>query len=444
MKLINKIFCGFTILILFGCSKSEVDLVFDQLPEERMGERLEELQNKLLESPYGWHVSLPTSAGGAFGFYMDFHEDQTVDMVGDITDETASLLATSTYRVTWVMNASLIFDTYNYITLLQDPGAVVDGASSGSGLQSDIEFEYVRSTTDSLILKGKKYQNAMILTKVTAEEKEKYTTGGFKDIIDDYVDFFANHLNNYINFTKDGVSTKMALKYNHGAKTLTYEVIEVDESVSSSSGKFFYSLNGIGLATDLSYGDLQLSSGKIKADGKFYIYDTKGTEYEVFQNEVPLTPLKSLFNYNGTYKSIYISGNALPSGVSSSFNDVFNAMVSRFAATNRTITSVEFAFQNSTTVKINIRYLSGTTAYLADASFSYVYSDGILTLSNYTPSVSNTNWTTRATQIGAFADWLKTGPFKVDWVSSTNASVTGLGGLYRVEDEGAFFYGVLQ
>src|SRR5690606_12260500 len=142
MKKIYYLFCA---MITMSCSKNETIDVFDELPEERIGKKLEELQDKLLESPYGWNASLPTSGSGGYGFYMDFHEDQTIDMFADLNVETAGVKGTSTYRIKWVMYPTLLFDTYNYITMLQDPASGVYGGVSGSGLKSDIEFEYIRS-----------------------------------------------------------------------------------------------------------------------------------------------------------------------------------------------------------------------------------------------------------------------------------------------------------
>ncbi|NGM60545.1 DUF4302 domain-containing protein [Sphingobacterium sp. SGG-5] len=435
-------------LISMSCSKKETINVFEALPEERIGVKLEELQNKLLESPYGWKVSLPTSGSGGYGFYMDFHEDQTVDMFADLNIETAAVKGTSTYRIKWVMYPTLLFDTYNYITMLQDPTSDVYGGESGSGLKSDVEFEYLRSTPDSIILRGKKYQNELILIKASQEDKTRFEEGKYGEIIESYQEFFVENKNNYILINKDGVDYKVGVTYNHSAKTFAYEALELDESISTGASKFAYTIQGIEILTDLTYGGVTLKRGLIKQDGKLYLYDADGNEYMVFQNANPLTPLKFLFNYNGTYKSIKIEGPdlpaSLPAGVTSSFNTVYDGMVTRFSYSNRVIESVEFSLLNSTTAKVNIWYYSGTTRFLADASFTYIYENGIITLSNYTPSVSNSNWNSRISQIGNFVNWLQSGPFRVDWVVSSDPSVEGIGGLYRVDDASSFFYGKLQ
>ncbi len=446
MKKIYYLFCA---MITMSCSKNETINVFDELPEERIGKKLEELQDKLLESPYGWNASLPTSGSGGYGFYMDFHEDQTIDMFADLNVETAGVKGTSTYRIKWVMYPTLLFDTYNYITMLQDPASGVYGGVSGSGLKSDIEFEYIRSTADSIILRGKKYENELILTKASQSDKQRFEEGKYVDIIEGFQDFFFENKNNYIVITKGGVDYKVGIIYNHSTKTFAYETLELNESISRGESKFCYTIQGIGMLTDLTYADVTLKRGQIKENGGLYLYDSEGNEYEVFQNPNPLTPLKFLFNYNGTYKSIKIEGPdipaSLPSGVTSSFNDIYNDMVARFlSSSNRKVESVEFVLINSTTAKINIWYYSGSSRFLADASFTYTYENGIITLSNYTPSVSNSNWNSRLLQIGDFIDWIMSGPFRIDWVISYDPSVEGIGGLYRIDDPSSFFYGKAQ
>lgn len=440
---------NYLIIILFaalaGCSKAnDVDLLFDGLPEERMAERLKELQDKLLEAPNGWNVSLPTTGKGAYGFYMKFNEDQTVDMVADLTNSSAVTMSTSTYRIKWVMNASLIFDTYNYITMLQDPNPSVYGGAAGSGLKSDIEFEYIRSAGDSMILRGKKYQNNLVLIKASASEQAQYESGALLDIVQSYQDFFATHYNNYVLVTTKDGEQKVALTYNHSDKKLTYQVVEEDRSVTSGSGKFFYSTNGIGLATDFSYKGINFISGRFKSGGKSYLYDAAGNEYEILQNPVPLTPVLSIFGYNKTYKALYV-GTSLPGGVSSGFNALYQSAIAKFAAMNpsRTLLDLKFTFTNSNTATITIRNTNGTSTYTGNAIFSYTLTeDGTLTLSN--PSYDN-NWAARVNELIDVQNFFTSrGPFKVDYASSSTDPTKILGGLYSIADPGIFFYGTFQ
>jgi hypothetical protein len=150
-----------------------------------------------------------------------------------------------------------------------------------------------------------------------------------------------------------------------------------------------------------------------------------------------------LFLYNGTYKELYI-GNSLPAGVTSGFNTAYQACVTKFAAMNpkRTLVDVRFVLTNSTTATVITRNNNGTSTFIANASFQYTYNNGIITLSN---PVYDGNWAARTAQLIDIQNYFATGgPFKVDYVQSSNTSVTGLGGLYRVADNTSFFYGTLR
>ena len=432
------IYLFFAVLVFAGCNKNiDPDLTFGKLPEERMAERNAELKSKLTGAENGWIASLTTGASGGFGFYMKFLPDEKVLMMGDLSEESTTIVDTSTYRIKYVMNTSLIFDTYNYLSLLQDPSPDVFGGIPAQGYRSDIEFEYIRSTADSIFLRGKRYQNNLYLVKASSAQASDYKSGKLLDKITDLFSYLDDHSNNYINI--NGITNKIATSIGDN-KLITFQYANEKDSIITVNGKYNFDLEGINFPDGVVLNGITFSRG-VLANNILKLYDLSGKEYLVAQNGVPIIPFKLAFGYNKTYKGILITGQALPAGVTSSFNAVFNGMVARFNATGRTIQTLEIRFTNSTTLAVNLWYLSGTSRFLADASFKYTYEDGILTLTNYTPAVSNANWNTRIAQIGNFVDWLQSGPFKVDWVASSNPSVGSLGGLYRVADPTSIFYG---
>lgn len=425
--------------MMAGCRKNEVTLVNGGLPEERIMERLAELRGKLTGAETGWMAALTTTAGGGYGFYMKFGPDEKVTMMGDLDEDAATQPQTSTYRVKWVMNASLLFDTYNYITLLQDPDPKVSGGKPGSGLKSDIEFEYIRSSGDSVILRGKKYQNYLYLVKATAAQATAYQQGTVVDRMEAIQDYFDDHFNNYINI--DGLPNKVSFIVNED-KRLSFQYADAKDSIITIDGKFNFDVSGLNFSDGLVVNGIQFKKGALNGS-TLKLYDTGGKEYTVSQNPTPVIPLWLLFNYNKVYKTIMITGTTLPPGITSGFNSVFDGMSGRFTTSGRTIQTVDITLSNSRTLKVNIWYLSGGSRFLADASFSYTYERGVLTLSDYTPSVSNTNWNNGLVRIGNFVDWLQSGPFKVDWVANPASGARSLGGIYKVSDPSNFFYGDL-
>nr|WP_199082204.1 DUF4302 domain-containing protein [Pedobacter sp. ASV19] len=71
------------------------------------------VSNLLTSAENGWIASLPTSAGGWYGFYVSFDKDQDVKMYADMTDQSAAQVGKSYYRIKQDMGTDLVFDTYD-------------------------------------------------------------------------------------------------------------------------------------------------------------------------------------------------------------------------------------------------------------------------------------------------------------------------------------------
>lgn len=436
MKQLLYIFC--TALLLSACKK-DTARIFDESPEERMGNRINELSGQLLNAPNGWKVSLTTTGKGGYGFYMNFTPD-AVTMVADLNNNSATTANTSTYRIKWVMNATLIFDTYNYIAMLQDPSPGAYGGAAGSGLKSDVEWEFQRTSGDSVFLKGFKYRNDMILVKATAQEKTRFLGADFKDNIDAFNTFFATHSNNYINV--NGVTNKIEFVYDYATRISKIQYIDNNNGVVQVNGKFNFEDVGMNFAPGFSTAGVTFVKAKIE-DGELVLYGAGGAKYTAAQHDIPILPMPILFAYNGTYRELYI-GAALPGGITSGFNTAYQASVNKFAAMNptRQLLDVRFVLSNSTTATVITRNTNGASTFVANASFKYTYENGIITLSNPT---YDGNWTSRGIQLADITNFFAIGSqFRVDYAKSSNPAVTNIGALYKVSDNAEFFYGTLR
>src|SRR5689334_6970289 len=116
-----------------GCTKKSFVNAFDESPEERMAAQIKLVEDALTTAENGWIGMLPTGIGGGYGFYMSFDKDKFVNMVADLVDTTASKIRKSQYRVKADMGAALVFDTYTYITLLNDPDNSAFGGNTKDG-----------------------------------------------------------------------------------------------------------------------------------------------------------------------------------------------------------------------------------------------------------------------------------------------------------------------
>lgn len=426
-------------ILLIGCKKDGAALLFDAAPEERMAQQLAELENKLLESEGAWKASLNTGTStnkGAYNFYIDFNNDNTCKMQGDLTNETASVWHETTYRIIWAMNASLLFDTFTYITMLQEPSNSY-GGTAPHGYRSDIEFEYIRSTTDSVFFKGKKYSHDLVLTKIGQNEVTALDNGGLLDMRNEVIDYFAVNTNAYFQTDSD---IKYAVAIDRAAKAITVTWLDNQGNVQSRTSGFAYSLRGIDIFQPIPFNETLLHRIDFDNDAVKMVSDA-GT-YEIENSSAPILPITMLFASNGAYKDLYI-GSSLPAGIVSGFNTAYQSSVNKFAAMNptRTLVDVRFRLVNSTTATVTTRNNNGTTTFTAVATYNYTYVDDIITLTNPT---YDGNWSARTTQLIDIQNYFLTGPFRVDYVISSDPSVRNIGGLYRVSDASSFFYGALQ
>lgn len=314
-KQMKKIIFIYIILLLnAGCKKSEeLKLNFSDRPEVRMENAIRNINSTLNSGTNGWIATLPTLDGGGYGFYMDFDtENQLVGMYGDLTNQSANVIRESTYRFKQDMGAMLVFDTENYISFLNSPISSVFGGVSGTGYKSDIEFIYDRSTTDTLIFRGKKYRQKFVLVKATAEQRQRYMNGGYQPAIDDVKNFFVNTVNPYIEVPSGGSTLKVGIEINstnnmERGKRISFTGILADgTTVKSSNAKFAFVLDGINLLDEgLVWEGITFVRFKLINNTTGAVYDSNGKEYIVNSSNVPIAPLSSLWGkkYSGFYTS---------------------------------------------------------------------------------------------------------------------------------------------
>lgn len=435
------------ILAFTSCNKSEIEYIFDKSPEQKVGELLTALQSELLSSPYGWKASLNTNASGGYGFYMNFKEDQTIEMLSDFSTAASNTLKKSTYRVTWTMNAALIFDTYNYITLLQDPTPSVNGGSSGNGLQSDVEFELVSIEDNSILLKGKRYSNLLKLVKLSEAEQKQYIEGGYTNSVNSVNNYFSSHQNNYLNV--NGVSNLMEFVLTT-TKGVVFQYVHTDGSVVSVTGKFNYELGGVNFNVPITVGDQVFIKGVLEGQN-FYVYNINNEKFKISQHTQPILPIETLFAYNKTYNAIHIN-RVLPLGITSDFNATYERSLGLFDAMNpaRHILQCYFKLTSATKAEVGIQNQvkpNGTTYATGLATYDYKMSEeGEIVLSN---PIYDSNFSARATQLAPIRDFFITPgstskKFKLSYIQSNDPSVSNIGGLVEVDKPTNFYYGSLR
>lgn len=299
-------------LFLASCEKDSYVAKFDKSPQERIGEQIELVYNTLTGAENGWIATLSTGLGGGYGFYMVFDKEQNVRMYADLTNASASDAQKTTYRVRQDMGALLSFDTYNYISILNNPEPGAFGGTLRDGFKSDIDFIYDRSSADSIVFIGKRYREKMVMVKASAAQKAKYEGGDYLSAINKFKQFFADNTNAYFDLDNLKVSVETNGTNNQNAgKRITLTAIYPNDSIASSVGKFAYTIDNMDIVgKGLQFGGINFVQLKWKDASTLALYDTNGKEYIIKNNPTPLLPLYKLWGskYSGMmsdYKQIY-------------------------------------------------------------------------------------------------------------------------------------------
>ncbi|WP_081918434.1 DUF4302 domain-containing protein [Sphingobacterium sp. ML3W] len=369
------VYICFAAVLFMGCSKDKTDLTFEATPEERIGEKLAEVKSALVSAPYGWIAGMGTNAKGGYGFYIKFGEDDKLTMLSDYSDESATKSVASTYRVKWGSTASLIFDTYNYITLMQDPVPGVAGGVAGKGYQSDIEFNFDRISGDSVIFIGKKYLNSLILIKATELEQKSYLDGSYKNGIAKNKNYFT--LNPFTTITIGGQKTEFSFDFI--SKSVKFTSLQSDDSYLSISNSIYHSIDGIEVLDGVLVNNVYLTSF-IWEGNTISAIDRDGKTYEVSSNTTSIVPYLNALGK--TFTKVVVQNATTYAGWSSDFVTRRAAIKSALGGWNISgsplvLGTINFNFDTVNkrlAIVFNLTY--GTSSTTLTYNYTYTLTDG--------------------------------------------------------------------
>ncbi len=173
--MMKKIYYTLLLLLVglcFNSCVSEEEDLFDKSAAERMNEALAKYKAILQDDPQGWVMEFYPSDRSMGGYtYTAKFDNGKVDMASELSLSSsdggkwpAGTVVTSYYRVISEQSAILTFDTYNLLFhFFSEPR----GSSDVDGYASDYEFVFMEVSEDRIVLKGKKYGNKMVMTKLT-------------------------------------------------------------------------------------------------------------------------------------------------------------------------------------------------------------------------------------------------------------------------------------
>lgn len=164
MKRVSVFILG---LSLFWCScQNEDSPIFSKSADDRINEKLKDYLEVLKKPKYGWKAAYyPDSAyyGGWF-FWLKFGDGGVLSMLSDYDGVSYNTPEESRYRVSMGHFPSLVFETYNYIHDLSNPGF----GTPGVGFGGDFEFYFSKVVGDTVYLRS--HVGNSILKLVPAEQ----------------------------------------------------------------------------------------------------------------------------------------------------------------------------------------------------------------------------------------------------------------------------------
>jgi len=188
-KYIRTILATLSLASLGACSET---VTMDGSVAQRVDAAIDEYMDELSGADYGWLLNV-MSDEGIYRFWCEFGNDNTVTMFTDNLHypELNGIPKTSTYNMRAMQRPTLSFDTYTYISLINDPDNSISGGSGNHGLNSDFELEVVDYDAEKgrFNLMGHVNKVAASMTKATREEAEAVMNGGLMDVLNNATNY---------------------------------------------------------------------------------------------------------------------------------------------------------------------------------------------------------------------------------------------------------------
>ncbi len=154
-KPIYKLIIAILGLSLYSCvSDTEIDEVFEGNTQDRVLERLDELNELLLSSEFGWETEyMPGEETGVYRMHMLFNEDGSVEITSDHNSGDNDIDAN--YRVGISQSPELVFENYSVFANLTDN---FDGTVASTNFDRGAEFQFTftdEADEDLIVLESK-------------------------------------------------------------------------------------------------------------------------------------------------------------------------------------------------------------------------------------------------------------------------------------------------
>jgi hypothetical protein len=284
MKRIGYFLIIISTLFVQSCLKDEED-IFDSSAAERMTAALSEYKTVLTGASNGWVMEYYPEQDqviGGYTFLCSFNASGEVTVASEIKTDNyeAGETKTSLYKLIADAGPVLSFDTYNEIFhyFSEPSGSDVDGYAG------DYEFIFTEVRADSVIMKGKKYGNRIIMTPLP--EGQDWNEYLQKIVaIDEQVVFGTFKL--FVNGQEMAVIEK-------SDRTFIMEYTEGEE-VKTKTASFMYTGTGLKFYEPLEFGGVTMNGFDWDGDQNTFICSDDGV------NAIIEVDLPENYLYYGDY-----------------------------------------------------------------------------------------------------------------------------------------------
>lgn len=289
MKKTYRLLFALTALVFTASCTPEVEDAFDKPSPDRIAEAISETKDILTAAPNGWKMAYQGSGGfGGFNILCRFDKEDNVFC----EEESDHAKGTSHYTVQQGQGVLLSFDSFNAaLHKYSDPVGKINGKSvgkDGKGFQGDFEFRVMSCTKDSIVLKGRKHGDRVVMTPMP----EDLTWDSFFTQIAAVASGMSSERYNII-IDKDTLPARMNLHTLH----------TTDKNGKAVAIPFIYTPQGIEVLKGDSLNGRKLTAFTYSTDDKWVDPNDKG----VMLSPRDITPLEAFFSDNWTINVGYSS-----------------------------------------------------------------------------------------------------------------------------------------
>lgn len=340
------IICG--MLVTQSCFKDNKDL-FDLSASERLEARMNQTQDSLTSSQYGWVMDYypdQSKTAGGYTYVMDFNENSKVFVGYELAKPEER--KESTFEMVADEGPVLIFNTYNeYIHYFAAPDR-----DNYQGKGGDFEFVIMDIQPGSIKTKGKKSKNFMMMYRLDMPADEYLTK--------------RTETNNWITnsvFTLTNGSSNLRLTQATNAHIYTQE--------DKTKQPFVFTDKGVRFMQPITIGDVQVQDFALSED-KDHLISTTNPNITI-KGDLLGSMLENTANRSKKY-------NISRDGLSEDIKHLYDAYIEALKkVNNRTLLNFAFMYNNND-YALYIQVRQGSKRYPAYYYFDTTQNAGMLTL----------------------------------------------------------------